>query len=119
MNEINKFNTQFTSYEGKECTVHDMVSVANLAINNNTNYSLTAAANNNYYITVAMVAGRSGNVAAIRQELQKYLLNRSTGKIDMDKVNGLVGSNNTNKYSCTVDINSNTKRVQKVTFKEI
>ena len=119
MNEINKFNTQFTSYEGKECTVHDIVSVANLAINNNTNYSLTAAANNNYYITVAMIGGKSGNVAAIRQELQKYLLNRSTGKIDMDKVNGLVGSNNTNKYSCTVDINSNTKRVQKVTFKEI
>ena len=33
MNEINKFNTQFTSYEGKECTVHDIVSVANLAKN--------------------------------------------------------------------------------------
>ena len=24
MNEINKFNTQFTSYEGKECTIHEI-----------------------------------------------------------------------------------------------
>lgn len=118
MNEINKFNTQFTSYEGKECTIHDIVSVADLAINNNTNYSLTSAANNNYYIIVAIIGGKNGG-AAIRQELQKYLLNNSTGKIDMEKVNELVGSNNTNKYSCNVDINSNTKRVQKVTFKEI
>ncbi len=118
MNEINKFNTQFTSYEGKECTIHDIVSVADLAINNNTNYSLTSAASNNYYIIVAIIGGKNGG-AAIRQELQKYLLNNSTGKIDMEKVNGLVGSNNTCKYSCNVDINSNTKRVQKVTFKEI
>lgn len=127
MNEINKFNTQFTSYEGKECTIHDIVSVANLAINNNTNYSLTAQTGNNYYITV--------NIQSGQQNLQKYLLNTTTSKIDNDKVNELIKNDSNNlkyytdsngeqqislqKYTCTTIINTTTQRVQTVTFKKM
>lgn len=124
MNEINKFNTQFTSYEGKECTIHDIVSVTNLAIDNNTNYSLTAQTGNNYYITV--------NIQSGQQNLQKYLLNTTTSKIDNDKVNELIKNDlkyytdsngeqqiSLQKYTCTTIINTTTQRVQTVTFKKM
>ena len=103
MNEINKFNTQFTSYEGKECTIHDIISVVNI---------------------------QSG-----QQNLQKYLLNTTTSKIDNDKVNELIKNDSNNlkyytdsngeqqislqKYTCTTIINTTTQRVQTVTFKKM
>ena len=111
MNEINKFNTQFTSYEGKECTIHDIVSVTNLAIDNNTNYSLTAQTGNNYYITV--------NIQSGQQNLQKYLLNTTTSKIDNDKVNELI-KNDSNNLKYYTDSNGEQQiSLQKYTFKKM
>ena len=38
-NRLNEFNTQFTSYEGKSgLTIYDVITVANLATENNKNY---------------------------------------------------------------------------------
>ena len=99
MNELNKFNTQCTSYEGKECTIHDIISIANLAIDNNTNYSLTSQTGNNYYITVNIQSGQQG--------LQSSLLNKSTNKIDMDKVNELIKNNDKNKYKFKYEESTN------------
>ena len=101
INEINKFNTQFTSYEGKECRIQDLVSVVNLAINNNNNYSLDAEAGNSYYITV--------NIKSVKSNLEKQ-------DINLDE---LIKNNLDKKYKCTTDINSKTQRVYKVTFEEI
>lgn len=101
INDINKFNTQFTSYEGKECRIQDLVSVVNLAINNNNNYSLDAEAGNSYYITV--------NIKSVKSNLEKQ-------DINLDE---LIKNNLDKKYKCTTDINSKTQRVYKVTFEEI
>ena len=101
INDINKFNTQFTSYEGKECRIQDIVSVVNLAINNNNNYSLDAEAGNSYYITV--------NIKNAKSNLEKQ-------DINLDE---LIKNNLEKKYKCTTDINSKTQRVYKVTFEEI
>lgn len=101
INDINKFNTQFTSYEGKECLIQDVVSVVNLAINNNNNYSLDAEAGNSYYITV--------NIKSVKSNLEKQ-------NINLDE---LIKNNLDKKYKCTTDINSKTQRVYKVTFEEI
>lgn len=38
--QIEQFNSQFTSYEGKKCTIYDVVTVANLATENNKYYEL-------------------------------------------------------------------------------
>lgn len=105
MNDLNKFNTQFTSYEGKVCTIHDIISVANLAMNNNSNYSLTAQADNNYYISVNIKSGQVNN-------LQESLKNN-------DAVNKLIIDETNKKYNCKVEISENTKRVKTVNFIEI
>lgn len=39
--QIGQFNSQFLSYEGKECTIYDVVSVANLATESNRYYEFT------------------------------------------------------------------------------
>ncbi len=101
---INEFNVQFTVYEGKECTIHDIVSVANLAMNNNSNYSLTAQADNNYYISVNIKSGQA--------DLQEILK-------ENDKVNELIIDETNKKYRCNVEISENTKRVKTVNFIEI
>ena len=101
ISDINKFNTQFTSYEGKECLIQDVVSVVNLAINNNNNYSVDAEAGNSYYITV--------NIKNVKSNLEKQ-------NTDLNK---LIKTNLDKKYKCTTDINSKTQRVYKVTFEQI
>ncbi len=53
--QLEQFNVQFTSYVGKEgLTIYDVVTVANLATENNKNYELTkkVADGTDYYISV-------------------------------------------------------------------
>ena len=78
INDINKFNTQFTSYEGKECRIQDIVSVVNLAINNNNNYSLDAEAGNSYYITV--------NIKSVKLNLEKQDINLDCVTVTLSKI---------------------------------
>ncbi len=54
-NQINQFNAQFTIYDGRnDVTIHDIVTVVNLARSNNDTYYLTEQTDNNYYIAVAI-----------------------------------------------------------------
>ena len=101
-NQINQFNSQFTAYEGKDCTVYDAVTLANLAKSNNENYSLTSASTNNYYITVKLSGKNIDNI--ITKEMTKMITDED-------------GKQVLPKYSCTVTINSKTQRVQTVVFK--
>lgn len=54
--QIEQFNSQFTSYEGKKCTIYDVVTVANLATENNKYYDFekrtTKTIGNDNYISV-------------------------------------------------------------------
>ena len=109
-NQINQFNSQFTAYEGKDCTVYDAVTLANLAKSNNENYSLTSASTNNYYITVKLSGKNIENME--KEELDNIITKEMTKMItDEDEKQVLP------KYSCTVTINPKTQRVQTVVFK--
>ena len=58
LNQINEFNAQFTSYEIKnDNTFYDIITLANLAKNNNQYYELTTSEEGNYYITVNVDKG--------------------------------------------------------------
>ena len=104
MNDINRFNTQFTSYEGKECKIQDVISAANLAIDNNKNYSLDAADGNNYYITVNITGNANGT------NLQKKT---------KEELNKLLKEDLGSKYNCTTKINEKTQMVNVVNFNVI
>lgn len=54
--KIDKFNNQFLKYDGlANCTAHDIVSIANLAKNNNEYYELTEGSGYNYYVNVNVI----------------------------------------------------------------
>ena len=54
--QIAQFNSQFTSYEEKECTIYDVITLANLATENNKYYEFNKRQNktngNDNYISV-------------------------------------------------------------------
>ena len=102
MNDINSFNTQFTSYEGKECNIQDVISAVNLAIDNNKNYSLNAEEGNNYYITVNIIGNADGGSLQTKES---------------DELNLLLKKYPRTKYNCTTKINEKTQRVNVVNFK--
>lgn len=117
-NRINEFNTQFTQYEGRQdITIHDIVTVVNLARSNNKEYDLTAQTSNNsnYYITVNAKIASDGYKANM-QDLETKDLN----EIVTNEISSLSeGSSNLPLYSCTVLISPITERVYQVDFQPI
>lgn len=63
-NQLNQFNSQFISYVGKDnVTIHDVISMANLATQNNQNYefarrSVGQVTGNDNYIQVLLNGAR-------------------------------------------------------------
>ena len=116
---INQFNAQFTSYEGKgDITIYDVITVVNLAKDNNEYYSLTESTDSNYYISVIL----TGNSNSLEKATDTYLNNLITNDL-----NNLVYNNwdedGTNygklpNYTCSVIINDNTQLVKQITFKK-
>lgn len=114
-NALQKFNEQFTKYincgdsSGAtpefNVTIQDVVTVANIAYENNKNYGLDNADAYNYYVTIN-IAGVANNIEKnITEEAANLLKEKSVGKL----------------YKCTysnVKTNSNTGRVYEVTFQE-
>ena len=85
--QTDEFNAQFYKYENLETIrIHDIISVANLAKQNNLNYEYTSINEGPYYITVTIsnLSGSEGaNLETIDTEksnelLSKYSLNGST-----------------------------------------
>lgn len=108
----NQFNTQFTSYEGKEdITIYNVITIVNLANNNNYNYELSEEERGNkssYYINVKL-----GNENIERG----FNSNRSDDyntyiKKDLENLN----NGELPKYTCTVNISERTGRVYMVKF---
>lgn len=103
---IGKFNEQFLVYEGKEVNIYDIISVANLAIENNSYYELDVQTNGNYYIKVTL-----NNVALekkTKDELKSYM------EADLQNIN--LASPDLKTYNCKVSINNTTKLVNKIEF---
>lgn len=117
-NRINEFNTQFTQYEGRQdITIHDIVTVVNLARSNNETYDLSSQTSNNsnYYITVNAKIASDGYKANMQDLETKDLNEIVTAEISSLKE----GSSNLPLYSCTVLISPITERVYQVDFQPI
>lgn len=130
-NQVEKFNIQFTSYEGRtDVTIHDIVTVANLARSSNDTYELTGPSidtdgnNTNYYITV-----RAKTATGWKKDLQNCTTSELNELIndDMDSLvyNPVLDSNGNptgettpalRTYTCRVTISPATERVSEVEF---
>ena len=121
-NKISEFIVQFTKYLGIETLrVHDVVNIANLAMENNKNYYgndfniLKNSKNEPFYIQVKLE--NSGSYSTSNLELNENKFE------DFIKEYSLKISGNTTTpiyFKCTsVEINPNTKFVWKITFKKL
>lgn len=113
--QLQQFNNQFTSYEDKDdLTIYDVITVTNLAIDNNKYYGLNEASENNFYITVKLV-----NIELQKKtetELSSYLRDTQMNGIE-DPITGETVKK-LKRYECKVSLNSNTGRVNLVVFSE-
>ena len=132
--QLNQFNSQFTSYEGKEdITIYDIVTVANLATENNKYYEFdtkTSLPRNNkvsenyIWVVVSSREYSTGKILTFGKEKDSAFINKEYN----DVINGdlrQIGSNYSTfgedayylyKYKCETDISSITGRVYKVIF---
>lgn len=120
-NQISQFNSQFLKYygnisnsEGKiepiKCTAHDIISVANLAKQNNTKYQLTEYNENTYYIQV--------DIGSKKEQINLENWNENQ-KIQFIKDNSII-NDNIKYFKCTnIRISDITTRVCYIKFEEI
>lgn len=102
-NQLNEFNTQFTSYEGREeITIYDVITVKNLADQNNRQYELDSSTNSNFYITV-----RLGNSSINNNKVKEEELIKKDTETLQEKLP---------TYSCKVTISPVTGRVKEIIF---
>lgn len=121
--QIAQFNSQFTKYNGKkDITIHDIISVANLAIENNTNYGFYASnieKTNSYFINViinGIIDGGNVTNPIKSDKFADYINKYSTYEVEDPKTK--VKTLEVQYFTCTnVNINENTKRVDSITFK--
>ena len=118
-NGLQQFNEQFTKYincndtSGEiefTLTIQDLVTVANIAYENNKKYGLDSADANNYYVTIN-IPGRAN--------LEQFINDTST--TNQFNAAKLLKNNIEKEYICTysnVVINTNTGRVCEMTFQE-
>ena len=112
-NQISQFNSQFLKYQGQETTIYDILTVANLAKENNENYELTIndANKNTLYITI--------EVQGINQHFENQASNFMK---DKNKMNGQINDSDgeLKKYKCSqVLVSDVTQRVYKLRFDEL
>ena len=125
-NQTTQFNSQFTSYEGKDnVTIHDVVSMAKLATQNNQNYEFThrAAADvtgNDRYISVLCnnVSIELGYNETQTAEQRKNQMEAHFNDL-ISNASSLVNADGLPKYDVQVQISDVTKRVYKVICKKI
>ncbi len=121
-NRLGEFNSQFTSYEGKDgLTIYDVITVANLATENNKYYEFKSRGKYenkglDYYITVILEDqnigyGNDKNTTDINNEYNN-LIDRDINKINEN-------NSNLKQYECqSASVSKTTGRVYEVIFKE-
>lgn len=129
-NQLNQFNSQFTSYEAKEgLTIYDVVTVANLATENNIYYEHPPANNNipkdNSYISVILINSNlttvynkkhieKGYVDARNSNYKQQVTNYYNDLIKQ-ALNDVV-NDSLREYTCKTEISNITGQVYLVTF---
>jgi len=121
--QIEQFNSQFTVYEGKDdVTIYDVITVANLASENNIYYELpytTDPDGTNDYIKVFLIDDDIYPDTSTAKSIEKAY--KYSGRInyneliskDIEYTNG-----DLTKYTCKIDISTVTKRVYLVHFEK-
>lgn len=107
-NELNRFNEQFTRYIRNDLTIHDVVTVANIAYENNLDYSLTrdSASETTYYIQVILKDDKG----------ERYIED-----VINTEANQLLEDNLNNVFKCTVNniqFSSVTGRIMSIKFEK-
>lgn len=118
-NQLAQFNSQFTSYVGRDnVTIHNVVSMAKLATQNNQSYQLpfqTANGNNNYITVlrngVAIELGYNGSYTATQRANE---IEQKYNQIISGEVNSISDENGLPKYTVQVEISDVTRRVYRV-----
>ena len=116
---INQFNAQFTTYQSRQdITIYDIITVANLAKDNNEYYGLTSSDDSNYYISVSIIGKNSQLEKADENTLNNLIIedlnesNMVSGVWDDDGIE----YKRLRTYSCTVTISTVTNLVKSVVF---
>lgn len=123
-NQIEQFNSQFTTYVGDEnVTIYEVVSMASLATQNNQNYEFphqTADGNNNYITVlcdnVSIELGYKQNQTA---EQRKNEIQTKYNTMISDELAYITDGNGLPKYTVRVDISDVTQRVYRVICNKI
>ncbi len=106
---LNEFNAQFTSYVGLEnITIYDIVTVANLATENNTYYEFTKRN--------SLTNGKDNYISVQhnRNLIEKGF--NSTNNNDYNQLIAVDMAQNLPHYKCSVQISPTTQRVYQVIF---
>jgi len=115
---VTEFNAQFTKFEGAEdITAQDVVTVINLAKNNNKRYNLTSHETGNYYVEVEVtVGGIHINEKSDSNKLNELLKNNSYKSVMVDGVNTI----KLEQYECKkIKYDEITGRVYRIDFKKM
>lgn len=123
-NQLAQFNSQFTSYVGRDnVTIHEVVSMAKLATQNNQSYQLpfqTANGNNNYITVlrngIAIELGYNESYNATQRANQ---IEEKYNQIISDEVASISNEDGLPKYTVQVEISNVTRRVYLVTCNRI
>ena len=123
-NQIAQFNNQFTQYVGNtNVTIHNIVSMANLATQNNWYYEMpyqTATGKNNYITILCNGVSIEFGFRANQTEEQRIseMENRYNTLISND-VNQITSTNDLPQYTVQVETSEITHRVYKVICRKI
>ena len=124
--QIAQFNSQFVSYEEKRCTIYDVVTVANLATENNIYYELNKPTEGkDNYISVEIqgassaeitTVGRGNNIEGNSDETVDY---NKIIQQDIQQMKNIIDTDNEEKkvlreYTIEASISPTTQRVYKV-----
>jgi len=114
LQQIAAFNTQFLIYEGRtDLTAHDVVTIANLAKQNNKSYEIDEPSDSPYYITVN-VDKIQNNIEQKDDDFYYNFLNEYLENYKEDAEENLIFST----FTCeSVVINEETNKVELVTIK--
>ena len=112
--QLQEFNNKFTSYEakGKTLTIYDVITVTNLAKENNLHYGLTEQTDN-----IKVIFQGESMETKTEEDLTEILLTNSEELDETeDEVTG-AEKQQLKKYESQVFLNENTGRVNKIVFK--
>lgn len=88
-NALNTFNAQFTGYLRDDLTIQDVVTVANIAYENNRNYEVDSLDENSYYVQVILDDG-----SGVERQIEN-IIHTDAGE--------LLKNNLENTFECTND----------------